>query len=76
MSETETKTVKVTLELPKNIHNFLNDFSQFSNTTIEDLLKAELEDTIKEFYQGGFLEKWIKKAFKSRGVSDYFQVPA
>ena len=55
---------------------FLKQRSQFANTTIEELLKAELEDTIHEFYQGGFLEKWIKKAFKSRGVSEYFEVPA
>jgi hypothetical protein len=72
----ETETVKVTLELPKKIVSFLDDFCQFANTTKEELLKEELTQTIKDFYSGGFFENWIKKAFKNRGVTEYFEVPA
>ena len=72
----ESLKVTVTLKLPRNIRNFLNDFYQFANTTIEQLLKAELEQTVKDFYQGGFFEKWTRKAFKNRGVSECFEILA
>jgi len=77
MSKTEElEEVTVTLQLPKKIIDFMDDFCRFADTTIEELLKEELESTVKNFYQGGFFEAWCKKAFENRGVSEYFGIPA
>ena len=80
MSETETREtgeeleeIIVTIQLPLKVISFLNGFCKFADTTIEELLKEELEQVVKAFYQGGFFEKWIQKAFKKREVSEYFQ---
>ena len=73
--ETETVPVTVTVELPKNIHSLLKDFSKLANNTLEELLKEELEQIVRDFYSGGFFEKWVKKAFKDRGVAEYFEIP-
>jgi len=74
--ETETVKVTVTLELPKKIVSFLDDFCRFADTPLNELLREELMQVVKYFYQGGFFEKWIQKAFKSRGISEYFDISA
>jgi hypothetical protein len=73
MSKTETVEVTVTVDLPKKVHDFLNDFCKFAGTTLTDMLQEETIATLKNFYQGGFYEGWSKNAFKNRGVSEYFQ---
>ncbi len=71
MSE-ETMKVTITVEMPKKVHDFLSDFAKLGGTTLNDILKDETETLIKNFYQGGFYEGWNEKAFKNRGVSEYF----
>jgi hypothetical protein len=72
----ELEKIIVTIQLPLKVIAFLGDFCKFADTTIEELLKEELESTVESFYQGGFFDKWVKKAFKNRGVTEYFEVPA
>jgi hypothetical protein len=74
--EEELEPIEISIELPLKVINFLHDLAKFAGTDIEGLLKAELTQVIKDFYNGGFLDSWIKKAFKDRGVSDYFEIPA
>jgi len=72
----ELEEIVVTVQLPLKVISFLNGFCKFADTTIEELLKEELEQVVKNFYQGGFFESWCKEAFKNRGVSEYFEIPA
>ena len=83
MNRTEThetgedlEKITVTIQLPLKTISFLSDFCKFADTTIEELLKEELEQTVKDFYQGGFFEKWIKRTIKKHGVSEYFEILA
>jgi hypothetical protein len=69
----ETVTVTATIEIPKQVYDFLSDFAKFAGTTLKDLLNEEMESLIKNFYQGGFYEDWSKDAFRNRGVSEYFE---
>ena len=74
--EEDLETVNVSIKLPLKVISFLHALAKFANTDIEGLLEAELTQVIKDFYNGGFFEKWIQKAFKKRDVSEYFQVTA
>jgi len=72
----ELETIEISVKLPLKVISFLHDLAKFANTDIEELLETELTQIIKDFYTGGFFESWIKKAFKNRGVSEYFEVTA
>jgi hypothetical protein len=72
----EPEEITVTIQLPLKVIAFLNDFCKFADITIEELLKEELEQVVKNFYQGGFFESWCKEAFKNHGVSKYFKFTA
>jgi len=72
----ELETIQISVKLPLKVISFLHALAKFANTDIEGLLEAELTQVIKDFYNGGFFEKWIQKAFKKRDVSEYFQVTA
>jgi hypothetical protein len=69
----ETIEITATIEIPKQVYDFLSDFAKFAGTTLQDLLNEEMESLIKNFYQGGFFQDWNKDAFKNRGVSEYFE---
>jgi len=74
MSEEETVRISVTIELPKNVHDVLERFATFVGVPLEEILREDLEKDIPGFYQNETFEDWFRKALKSHGVAEYFQV--
>jgi len=74
MSEEETVKISVTIELPKNVYNVLERFAAFVGVPLEEILRQELENDIPGFYQSEIFEVWFRKALRSHGVAEYFQV--
>lgn len=58
MSE-ENVTRSVTLVLPKKVNDFFESFAKSIGVSVEEMFREELLGVLSQFYQGGFIEKWL-----------------
>jgi 16S rRNA C1402 (ribose-2'-O) methylase RsmI len=57
-------------ELPKKVEDYLEDLAKLCGTTCDEILCDELRSTLQSFYQGGFLDGWIREGFKNRSLEE------
>ena len=57
-------------ELPKKVEDYLEDLARLCGTTCDEILCNELRSTLQSFYQGEFLDGWIREGLKNRGLEE------